>query len=151
MRRNLGSDRLRRLRVAAGRNIAIRSAIAAGPAAALAADVFNNALVAALLDCGCSFLWCHSLKNFAAARLVDLLMIGVAVAIGDTFGPDALAVARHTDVAALARVLDLGNLSDHRHKPADLRDFVAAAMRAASGVLSHCAAGQERGQKEDGQ
>src|SRR5947208_1023928 len=111
-------SRLMRLRSAAGWSVAVRTAIAAGPAAALVADVFHHALVAAFFHGGCRLLRSHGLENLAAARLINLLMVAIAVAVRNALGADAFAVAGHADIAALACILDLGHFCDHGHDTA---------------------------------
>ena len=120
-------------------------------AAALATGVFHHALVAAFLNRGRGLLRSHGLEDLAAARLIDLLMIGVAVAIGDAFGAHALAVAWYANIAAFARILDLRHLGDHGHDAADLRDIVTAAMRTAAAILGPRACSGKHQENDDGQ
>ena len=140
-----------RLRGAAGWSVAVRTAIAAGSAAALAADVFHHAFVAAFFHGGRGLLRGYRLENLAAARLINFLMVAIAVAVGNALGADAFAVARHADIAALACILDLGHFCDHGHDAADLRHIVAAAMRAAAAILGSRAGSRKREEDDDGQ
>ena len=144
-------SRLMRLRGAAGWSVAVRAAIAAGPAAAFAANVFHHALVTAFFNGRRRFLRSHGLENLAAARLINLLMVAIAVAVRNALGADAFAVARHADIAALAGILDLGHFRDHGHDTADLRDIVAAAMRAAAAILGPRARSGKRQENDGGQ
>lgn len=72
--------------------------IAAAHTAALAADNLDDAFVGAPFDHGRGLLGRYGLEDLGAGMLKDFLLMGVAVA----FGADRFAVARHTDVAALA-------------------------------------------------
>ena len=144
-------SRLMRLRGAAGWSVAVRAAIAAGPAAALVADVFHHAFVAAFFHGGRGLLRGYGLENLAAARLINLLMVAIALAVRNALGADAFAMARHADIAALAGILDLGHFRDHGHDTADLRDSVAAAMRAAAAILGPPARSGKRQDKDGGE
>ena len=150
MRRIVRPHRFRALRTPRGGSIHIAGRSTAS-APALATDIFDNALIAAFFEHRSRFCGRDCLKNLAAARFIDLLVMRVAIAVGDAFRSDALAMTGHADVAAFARVLDLGHFRNHRNEATNLSDVIAAAMRAAAAILRPSAIGEQRGQDNDGE
>jgi len=128
----------------AGR-IALGRITAAGSAtAALAANGLGNTLVGAFLDHRRVFHERFFRIDLAAGRLINVLFMRTAVAVGHALSADTLAAPGDADVFTLAAILDFRRLSDLRHNLADGPELVAAAMWAAAARVAAFCPIQER-------
>ena len=128
----LGGATLKNLRSTSAHGSCASHAGNSTSAAALATVRLRNAFIAALFGVRRGL---HERRlgiDLAACRLIDLLVMTVAVAVGDALFSRTNAAAGHTKILTFAGILDLGDLFDLGDDAADNFQVVAAALRAAN-------------------